>query len=43
VSPGNVQSAARSHPYLMMIADDVRVGGEDLVSGQKLQAEPVGP
>src|ERR1017187_6352451 len=40
VSPSDVQSAARGHPYLVMVAYDVRIGAENLISGQELQALP---
>ena len=40
MGPGDVQSAAGAHPYLVMVANNVGVGGKDLVAGQKFEAFP---
>ena len=40
VSPGNVQSAARGHPNLVMVTDYVGIRAEDLIAREELQALP---
>jgi len=37
-----VESAAGADPDLVMVANDIGVGGEDLIAGEQLQTEPGG-